>query len=165
MVTYKPIPEFPGYEAGDDGSVWSLKRGGRRRLSTRADEDGYLRAEVWVNGRRRNVGVHVLVLLAFVGPRPAGMEAAHEDGDPRNNQPGNLRWKTPKANQGDRVRHGTHSRGERHGCSKLREADVLALRAGTGETYQQAADRLGVAHGTVWSAIKGNTWRHLAAGA
>lgn len=165
MLTCKPIPGFPGYEAGDDGSVWTLKRGGRRRLSTRPDEDGYLKAEVWVDGRRRNVGVHALVLMAFVGPRPPGMEAAHEDGDRQNNRPGNLSWKTPKANQGDRVRHGTHSRGERHGGSKLREADVLALRAGTGETHQQAADRLGVSVATVWAAIKGETWRHLAAGA
>lgn len=165
MITYKPIPGFPGYEAGDDGSIWTLKRGGRRRLSVREDEDGYLKAEVWVDGRRRNVGVHALVLMAFVGPRPAGMEAAHEDGNRQNNRPGNLRWKTPKANQGDRVRHGTHCRGDRHPHRRLSEAEVTRLRGGTGETYKQAARRLGVSYNAVRQAIKGETWRHLKASA
>ena len=34
---------------------------------------------------RRNIYIHHLVLLTFVGPRPEGMEVRHLDGDPLNN--------------------------------------------------------------------------------
>ena len=52
--------------------------------------------------------VHRLVLEAFVGPRPEGMEACHWDGNPRNNRRDNLRWGTRSSNRQDAVRHGTH---------------------------------------------------------
>jgi hypothetical protein len=58
--------------------------------------------------------VHHLVLEAFVGPRPAGHEAAHGDGDKTNNALANLRWATPKENAADRYRHGTVLFGTRH---------------------------------------------------
>lgn len=51
--------------------------------------------------------VHKLVLEAFVGPRPPGLEACHNDGDGMNNRLTNLRWDTHKANMADQFRHGT----------------------------------------------------------
>lgn len=61
-------------------------------------------------GRRRHVRVAHLVLEAFVGPRPPGLEACHDpDPDPWNNHRANLRWDTRSANQLDSVRHGTHN--------------------------------------------------------
>lgn len=51
--------------------------------------------------------VHRLVLTAFVGPCPEGMEGCHEDGDPSNNRATNLRWDTHKNNQLDMHKHGT----------------------------------------------------------
>lgn len=51
--------------------------------------------------------VHVMVLEAFVGPRPDGYHAAHEDGTRDNNRLSNLAWKTPAENAADRRRHGT----------------------------------------------------------
>lgn len=56
-------------------------------------------------GRRRNFYVHELVLLAFHGPRPAGFEGCHGDGDSKNNRASNLRWDTPAMNIADRTRH------------------------------------------------------------
>jgi hypothetical protein len=45
--------------------------------------------------------VHRLVLEAFVGPCPAGMEAKHRDGDYTNNTLSNLLW-SPVANRATR---------------------------------------------------------------
>lgn len=60
--------------------------------------------------------VHRLVLEAFVGPCPEGMEGCHGDGDPTNNSLGNLRWDTATSNQLDKVRHGTHHNAAKEAC-------------------------------------------------
>lgn len=61
------------------------------------------------DGKRRCKLIHVLVLEAFVGPKPDGKECAHFDGNNRNNRLGNLRWATPKENSDDKTRHGTQT--------------------------------------------------------
>jgi len=45
--------------------------------------------------------VHRLVLEAFVGPCPDGMEACHLDSDKTNNRVSNLRWDTHLENMRD----------------------------------------------------------------
>jgi hypothetical protein len=50
--------------------------------------------------------VHVLVLEAFCGPCPEGMEAAHWNGVRSDCRLWNLRWATRAENQADKVRHG-----------------------------------------------------------
>lgn len=62
--------------------------------------------------------VHVLVLEAFVGPRPTGYVACHGDGDGCNNTPANLRWDTYSANNYDRVAHGRHPKTQRTHCPR-----------------------------------------------
>ena len=52
--------------------------------------------------------IHRLVLEAFIGPCPEGMECCHfPDRDPSNNRLENLRWDTHKANVADSIKHGT----------------------------------------------------------
>lgn len=109
----RAIPGFPGYLADDRGAVYSEKwTRSVRRLAVQTDKDGYRRVCLLHEGKRRCVGSHVLVLLAFVGPRPAGAQARHIDGNPANNALENLAWGTPQGNQLDRRRHGTDPRGE-----------------------------------------------------
>lgn len=48
--------------------------------------------------------VHSLVMLAFVGPPPDGMEICHGDGDPANNHLSNLRYDTRAENCMDEYR-------------------------------------------------------------
>lgn len=54
--------------------------------------------------------VHRLVLEAFVGPCPEGMECCHGPGGPSDNRLENLRWDTRVENARDQVRHGTNFR-------------------------------------------------------
>lgn len=60
--------------------------------------------------------IHQLVLAAFVGPRPEGMEVAHENGDPQDNRLTNLSYKTKNGNMLDSVRHGTHRNSRKTNC-------------------------------------------------
>lgn len=64
----------------------------------------------------RKALVHVLVLEAFVGPRPEGMACCHNDGDGQNNTLANLRWDTYSSNNHDLVRHGTHWNARKTHC-------------------------------------------------
>lgn len=117
---WKPIPGWEGcYEVSDQGRVRSLERktwcprgaGFWRTVGTKTLSPGlvrgYERVSLQRNGHLENVSVHRLVLLAFIGPCPEGMEACHNDGDKRNNHLSNLRYDTSSANHLDRNRHGS----------------------------------------------------------
>ena len=93
--------------------------------------------------------VNRLVLEAFVGPCPGGMESCHWDGDGLNNHLSNLRWDTHKANHKDTVRQGRFKpviprRGERHPNSKLTDGQRATIRQREGQTLKQMADEFGV---------------------
>jgi hypothetical protein len=122
-----PIPGHDGYEASDLGRVRSVdrvivdkwgcpgKRRGRvlaldlKRNKRRNDLRQAIRLGKGGNARY----VHHLVLEAFVGPRPDGMEACHENGNSLDNRLSNLRWDTHAANMADQRRHGTDGGGRR----------------------------------------------------
>ena len=129
METWKPVLGFEGhYEVSDQGRVRSLDRtvshwrGGTRLRRGRCLKPGvaggvggYLHVVLMSDGKTRcNRTVHRLVLEAFVGLRPEGMQACHNDGDPHNNALSNLRWDTPASNNADKKAHGTWQGGANH---------------------------------------------------
>lgn len=57
-------------------------------------------------GERKICRVHVLVLEAFVGPRPDGLQGCHWNDIKTDNRLENLRWDTASANMHDKVRNG-----------------------------------------------------------
>jgi hypothetical protein len=116
---------------------------------------------LWLDGRRVAKKIHQLVAEAFLEPRPEWAECvAHNDGNPDNCLVENLRWATLKQNQEDRVSHGTHNRGERHGSSRLTLALLEEARArrADGETIAAIAKRFGVHRETVGMALRGKSW-------
>lgn len=72
------------------------------------DKRGYWRVSLRKPGQNTHHLVHRLVLEAFVGPCPEGMEACHNDGDPGNAKLSNLRWDSSSSNNFDIVKHGNH---------------------------------------------------------
>ena len=107
--TWRPIPSTGGlYEASDQGQVRSLHWKTPRVLRSNADCDGYLFLTTCVGGQKLNRKVHVLVAEAFIGPRPAGQEVRHRNGDQLDNSPGNLVYGTRAENAQDALGHGTH---------------------------------------------------------
>jgi len=116
MPELREVVGHPGYFVGDDGSVWTSKvKGGNGRaagrlgnlkpMATHLGRRGYVQVSLDVNGRNRSRLVHQLVLEAFVGPKPNGMEGCHyPDHDKRNNRLDNLRWDTHAENAKDSYR-------------------------------------------------------------
>lgn len=127
----KPIPGFPGYFATQGGNIYSnrRKKGGiLRKLKPYLDKNGYFIVSLFVDKKQRTMPVHRLVLLAFVGKCPPGMECCHHDGNCQNNRASNLRWDTRLNNNKDKIRHGNSTRGEKHPLAKLKEADVFEIK-------------------------------------
>lgn len=112
----------------------------------------------------KTLAVHRLVLEAFVGPCPDGMECRHLDGNPVNNCVDNLCWGTPKQNMADRERHGRHDRGSRSVKAKLTETDIPVIRSMKSKQWgamSATAREYGVNAATVRDIWEGRTWQHV----
>ena len=175
IETWKDIPGYEGYyQASTEGRIKSLerivaRRGGRGNLVVRERilkarfRSGRLSVLLSRNGLCKDWCVHTLVLLAFKGPRPEGMECRHfPDRSPLNNKPGNLRWGTPKENSADKIVHGTSCRGVRNGRARLSTEKVLLIREKLrqGITRSAIAVELGIRYETVRVIDKGLLWKH-----
>ena len=64
-----------------------------------------------VNTTNGTKTVHPLIARAFIGERPEGYDTCHNDGNPANNLPSNLRYDTRRNNLLDQFRHGTYNNG------------------------------------------------------
>lgn len=161
MENWKPVAGFEGlYEVSDIGRVRGLKRGKVRSLHVNSSSP-HLWLDLWKEAKHTNAFVHVLVLSAFVGPRPPGMSCRHLDGDATNNRVANLRWGTVAENTADKIRHGTHPHGVTHGRAKLTEAQVLEILRTPQISNVQWGKRLGVSHRTVAYIRTGQRWTHI----
>lgn len=106
---WRDIPGWPGYLVSDQGRVSRLLSGKSRPPGSRYRYPTFsLRRER--GGAQRAVHLHTLVLTAFIGPRPEGLEGRHLNGDQTDNRLANLAWGTRSENQQDRVAHGSYER-------------------------------------------------------
>ena len=171
-VIYRDIPGWPGYRVGNDGSVISNRLNTRPRdhkkperwyKLNQAVSRGYHRVAFKQGEKNCWQFVHRLVLEAFVGPRPDGMQARHLDGNRSNNTPANLRWGTGKQNGEDRVRHGNQVRGSRVTISRLTEQQVIEIRhaLANGATKKGLARKYRVSDTAIRCIARGRTWKHL----
>ena len=120
--------------------------------------------QVTLDGYRASV--HRLVLAAFVGPCPPGMECNHLNGIKTDNRVENLEWVTRSENNLHAYRILGHKvlRGEEHGAVKLREAEVRVIKQA--KARKIPAKWLGewfkVARSTIYHIWGGTTWKHIA---
>lgn len=159
----KPIPNFSEYFATEDGRVYSALRKWRRKgrfLKLSIATGGYRRVNLYKDGKRHHKFVHRLILEAFVGPCPDGMEGCHNNGDPADNRLENLRWDTRSCNILDAIRHGTFvdNRGEKNGMAKLNRAQVEEIRCSP-EIQRCLANRFGVSRATIGMVRIGKIWK------
>lgn len=113
-VCWLPVVGFDGaYEVSDLGQVRSVKTG-RLLKPARINSLGHLQVKLYRDGKQHGRLVHRLVLEAFKGPCPPGMEARHvQTNDTSDNRLGNLAWGTYTENELDKRAHGTSSLGRR----------------------------------------------------
>ncbi|QVW70525.1 NUMOD4 motif-containing HNH endonuclease [Myxococcus xanthus] len=170
---WRPVPGFDGwYEVSNLGRVRSWRT--RAKLCCRADSPrvvpgrdrkGYRAVKLThpVLGKIA-VGVHHLVLAAFVGPRPHGLICDHINANRSDNRSENLRWVTAPEN----IRHAAalgrmDGRPGARSHSPLTESDVRKIRRlrFTGERLKSLAVQFGVSLTTVSTIGRGRTWKEV----
>jgi hypothetical protein len=143
LIKLFDIPGIENYQVTEDGRVWSKGRYVRdnrgirlvkgRWLSQREGKDGYLL--VWITDINHKqlgykVGVHVLVCLAFHGPKPFPKAQVRHfpDRNVQNNNHVNLSWCTSEENHEDMRKHGTVLFGSKNPAAKLRDDDIPIIK-------------------------------------
>lgn len=166
-IEWRDIPGYEGkYKVSNDGRVLSLnynRTGKVVEMKPRPHKDGYVRADLSMNGKVRVFLVHQLVLLSFVGSRPDGCEIAHLNGIRDDNRLENLQYVTASENNSHKVLHGTDNRGVKHFNSRLTEDDVIQIvsRLDRGELQRDLAEEYGVGRKAISKINLGYNWNWL----
>ncbi len=91
--SWSQVPDHPEYWASSLGRIAKVDPGGGFwTLAQRPNTFGLMTVGLKVDGGTKAVLVASLVLRAFGHARPDGYRIEHDDGDPANCTPGNLRW-------------------------------------------------------------------------
>ena len=165
MEVWKAIPSSPKYEVSDIGRV----RHGHRLLHIRKRKTGYLLTTL--GSQRSTAYIHRLVAEAFIGPVPEGKEVNHKNLNKADNRPENLEYVTRKQNIHHAMAAGvmkfppneSKAKGEKQGCSKLSESDVIIIRilAKAGVKKTVLARMHGVHVRQIFKIIDREQWRHI----
>lgn len=167
-VEYRIIQGFPGYRVGDDGSVWTQFLSGHSictNIWKRMKPSGKRYLKVMLCPGRKCFSIQTLVLEAFVGSCPPGMQACHfPNRDTTDNRLCNLRWGTPTENQADRAKHGTDIHGEQHYLTHLTEDAVREIRRRhmLGESLTALGAEFAITKHAVFRIVKRINWKHIA---
>lgn len=165
---WRTVPGYPAYEVSVDGVVRRCQgfrcRRAHRVLVPFVRPNGYAQILLYQRAQRRRFGVHQLVALAFLGPKPSPQhEVAHLDGQRLNNHVSNLAWLLHSENERHKDLHGTRLRGSQIGNAKLTEAQVVLIRQALAVGIRQCvlAQAYGVSDSTVSLIARAKTWRHV----
>jgi len=172
MEEWRDVKGYEGfYQVSSEGRVRSIVRmlpsaieaGIRKQkqiLKFGSNKHGRLQVVLCREGSTKRAQVHTLVLEAFVGPKPEGMECLHDDNDYTNNRPGNLKWGTHLENMRDKQRHGTQTRGMSHPKAKLTDDQIRAIRADK-RPCREVGKEYGVSGVNVVLIRNRKLWKHV----
>lgn len=178
VEVWKDVVGFKGkYKVSNQGRVktvartyWRPHENGsmvlcriQEKILTGTNKSGYIKVCLVGVGQVR---VHRLVLEAFVGPCPEGMECLHWDGDRANNRRHNLRWGTRSENIADAKRHGTfssppHYKGELNGKAVIKNHQITEVHRlyRSGLSLEEVGDIFGVTSFPIRMIISGRTFK------
>lgn len=171
---FRVIPDYPRYAVNESGTILSIcspsGRGKDRPWKDARTVTHVIRPKGYhvislcsINGQKRIRMVHILVLEAFIGPCPEGLQCRHLDGNPANNHVTNLKWGTSIENANDKLMHGTYIQGERGSKAKLTNEDVIEIRKrrANGETIETIAKDFPLKQNSIYNIVNRRTWKHI----
>lgn len=174
---WRDVVNYVGYyRVSDLGRVKTLPRTVKRWRGTALTKTrittgfpnkrgiGYPMVCLCVDGKENFQYVHRLVLEAFIGPCPLGMQGCHKNGVRTDNRLTNLRWDTQSANEIDKRSYGRDNRGQRHYASHLTDDQarkVLELHAAGEHTRKQLAGMFHTTIGVIKGIVCRTSYKHL----
>lgn len=137
--------------AGDPNSCWEWN-------GTRNDR-GYGKLYY----RNRQYRAHRVSYELHHGSIPDGVDICHKCDNPPCVNPNHLFVGTRQVNVNDMVAKGRDLHGERAHHAKLREQDIIEIRAlcAAGIPQKEVAERFGVIRRTISFVVSRQTWRHV----
>lgn len=97
---WKDVQDYEGlYQVSNDGDVISLRFEPPKHIYQTITNCGYKQVLLYKNGKKKRVGVHILVAQKFVDGWFDGAEVNHKDLNKTNNRAENLEWITHSGNQ------------------------------------------------------------------
>lgn len=161
---WKPIPKYVGvYEVSHNGEVRRVDRKAFRTLKPYKNTHGYLIVSLSLNGQVKDYSVHSLVLKAFVGDCPDGLEINHINGVRDDNNLNNLEYVTRSDNHLHRTQVLRHGIGETNPMTSLKDIEVDRIRGlyRDGLTQKQIAKMYSTTREVISRIVLGKTWKHL----
>jgi hypothetical protein len=163
----KQIAEFPRYSVTEDGRVYSFNS--NQYLTPAKFNSGYEYVLLYNGSRdsRKKVLVHRLVASVWCpNPDPATKNCVnHKNGIKDDNRACNLEWVTHQENDIHAFQTGlrTPQKGEKHGQSKLTEAQVkdIITELNAGMSAQQLAIDYKVSDSLISMIKSGKRWGYL----
>ncbi len=162
-----PIPGYEGkYCVSDQGNVMSMSYMGTGLpgILKFNDSRGYQTVELQTGAIKKRFTVHRLVMLAFVGPRPQGMQINHVNGVKSYNWRNNLEYCTASENQKHSFKIGLQSNvGERHSQAKLTDEKIIEIKQliAKGVSNTEIAKSFGVVPSAISQIKTGKRWNHI----
>lgn len=119
VEVWKPVVGYESrYAVSNWGRVRSFSKYGKPYIKGRKLKGGHHRVALYKEGAVSDCLIHRLVLEAFVGPCPGGMEGLHWDDNKDNNHLSNLRWGTRSENLEDCIRNGNNHQLNKTHCKQ-----------------------------------------------
>ena len=118
-------------------------------------------------GPKNNISAHRASWIIHFGDIPMGQQVCHSCDNPQCIRPDHLFLGTNSKNQQDSSAKGRKyipdNRGEKHGLSKLKEADVIQIRnlKGSGLRVPAIAKLFNVSVSCIYSVLQGTRWGYV----
>lgn len=155
---WKDIPNYEGlYQVSNLGNVRSVKRNSQKKPFK--NHSGYLRVNLFKNGKGVKHSVHRLVLLGFIGE--SDLHVNHINAIKDDNRLENLEYVTPKENSRHAMENGLMigPRGEKSANSKLTEAEAREIKYGhKGKTQREVARLYNIDPSVISNIRLGKSW-------
>lgn len=165
---WKDIPGFNGrYQASTLGRIKAV--GHPRRINhtfvmkpQKRGDHGYLGIGLYnaPANTLKSYFIHLLILLTFVGPRPAKAQGNHINLDKHDNRICNLEYATPAENSNHALRNGARKRSGKGNCltpDQVREIRSLP----SVSSCRAVGEKYGTSHETIRQIRNGQRWKCL----
>lgn len=161
---WRDIAGYGGrYEVSNMGRVKSNTMWGKGRImKPYKTGNGYIKAVLSGNARKRGFYIHRLVLAAFVSP--SHLQVNHKNAVKTDNRLENLEYCTQKQNMDHAKKNGLLRavRGEKHGGSKLTDTQAMEIYKLRGaRSLRSVARDYGVSRSTVSHIQTGRIWKSV----